>query len=141
MKSLIAICALLILGGCSNSLVGPYYVGRWMPQDDPNKVEIPPLALTANGKPLLHVCYNKMLHDAEQIRSLVSENCSGGELVGSELDLYACSLSSPMRATYRCSSLSRAALESRPMLRKTENSTGEIDLTGLTGQGSSRSSQ
>jgi hypothetical protein len=120
----------MLLAGCSGVGPEPYYLGRWTPADS-GSVDIPsrvPLKDPVTGRPYLSVCYNKMLHDAEQVRSLVRDNCTDPQLLFNNRDLYACSLAAPVRATYSCSSLSRAALEARPNLRKDEGYTGEIGL-------------
>jgi hypothetical protein len=122
--------ATCLIGGCSGPISEPYYLGRWI-QDDSGKMEIPsrvPLKDSQTGRPYLSVCYNSMLHDAEQVRTLVRNNCTDPQLVFNRSDLYACSLSAPVRATYSCSGLSRAASEARPNLRKDESYTGEIGL-------------
>lgn len=119
-----------ILAGCSGMGSEPYYLGRWQP-GDAGTMEIPsrvPMKDTLTGRPYLSICYNSMLHDAAQIRTLVRENCTDPQLVYNRSDFHACSLSAPVRATYSCNSLSRAALEARPNLRKDESYTGEIGL-------------
>lgn len=121
---------LVLLSACGGAGGEPYYLGRWT-TDDSGKMDIPsrvPLKDAETGRPYLSVCYNKMLHDAEKVRSLVRDNCSDPYLVFNRTDLYACSLAAPVRATYSCSGLSRAASEARPNLRKDDSYTGEIGL-------------
>lgn len=118
------------LAACTGPISEPYYLGRWTAADQ-GRMEIPsrvPLVDTKTGRPYLSICYNKMLHDAEQVRALVRDNCADPQLVYNRTDLNACSLAAPVRATYSCSGLSRAALEARPVLRKTESYTGEVGL-------------
>ncbi len=125
-----SLLALPLLTACGSLGGEPYYLGRWLP-DDSGKMEIPvrvPLKDPQTGRPYLSVCYNKLLHDAEKVRALVRENCSDPQLVYNRSDLYACSLTAPIRATYSCSGLSRAASEARPNLRRDEGYTGEIGL-------------
>lgn len=122
--------ALALLSACGGAGGEPYYLGRWT-SDDAGKMDIPsrvPLKDSRTGRPYLSICYNKMLHEAEQVRALVRDNCNDPHLVYNRTDLYACSLAAPVRATYSCSGLSRAASEARPNLRKEEGYTGEIGL-------------
>lgn len=119
-----------VLAGCGGAGPEPYYLGRWTAADS-GTMDIPsrvPQKDPVTGRPYLSVCYNKMLHDAEQVRALVRDNCTDPQLLFNNSDLYACSLAAPVRATYSCHSLSRAALEARPNLRKDEGYTGEIGL-------------
>ena len=123
-----AAVAAAFVTACSGS--EPYYLGRWTAGES-GTMEVPsrvPLKDPATGRPYLSVCYNKMLHDAGQVRTLVRDNCSDPQLLYNGSDLYACSLAAPVRATYSCSALSRAAAEARPNLRKDESYTGEIGL-------------
>jgi hypothetical protein len=120
LKRLFAIGVLAILGGCSSSPLDPYYVGRWTSEDSRDDYAILPnlpMSEPSTGRPYLHVCYNKLFHDEMKIQKLVAQNCTNGELVDNRSDLYTCSLSAPIRATWRCDSLSRAASEARPLLR------------------------
>lgn len=120
----------VVLAGCAGPVSEPYYIGRWT-RSDGNKVEIPsrvPLVDAKTGRPYLSICYNKMLHTAEQVRNLVRENCGDPQLAYNGSDLYACSLAAPIRATYSCSALSRAAKEARPNLSKDDGYLGEIKV-------------
>lgn len=122
--------AMALLSACSGAGGEPYYLGRWS-QDDVGKMEVSsnaPQKDPRTGRPYLSVCYNRLLHDAEKVRALVRDNCSDPYLVYNQNDLYSCSLAAPIRATYSCSGLSRAASEARPNLRKDEGYTGEIGL-------------
>lgn len=119
-----------VLAGCAGAGPEPYYLGRWTPADHgtmdiPGRVQ---LKDPVTGRPYLSVCYNKLLHDAGQVRALVRDNCADPQLLYNSSDLYACSLAAPVRATYSCSKLSRGALEARPNLRKEESYTGELSL-------------
>lgn len=125
-----AAAAAVTLAGCGGAGPEPYYLGRWTSADS-GSADVPsrvPLKDPVTGRPYLSICYNKMLHDAEQVRRLVRDNCTDPQLLFNRNDLYACSLAAPVRATYSCSALSRAALEARPNLRKEEGYTGEIGL-------------
>ncbi len=126
----VAAATAALLTACGGIAAEPYYLGRWT-QSDSGTMDIPsrvPLTDPYTGRPYLSVCYNKMLHDAEQVRRLVRDNCTDPQLMFNHSDLYACSLAAPVRATYSCSRLSRAASEARPNLRKEEGYTGEIGL-------------
>lgn len=116
----------------------PYYLGRWdtreiqerevsgyAPPNDPG-----------TGKPLLHVCYNRMIHSPEQVRRITLQNCANPQLQYNKDDLYSCSLMAPIRATFRCDRLSREAAEARPNLRRSESYTGTVQfgIGGGTGQ-------
>lgn len=120
----------IALAGCAGPASEPYYIGRWTPSDS-GKVDVPsrvPLTDVRTGRPYFSICYNKMLHTPEQVRQLVRENCTDPRLFYNGSDLYACSLSAPIRATYSCSALSRAAEEARPNLLKDDRYLGEIKI-------------
>jgi len=124
---LVAVFAAAMTAGCASE---PYYLGRttasdsgkfqqqtYVPQKDP-----------WTKQPYFSICYNKLLHSAEQVRALVKENCSDPQLYQNITDLYNCSLEAPVRATYSCTALSRAASEARPNLLPTGSYTGTINL-------------
>jgi hypothetical protein len=119
---------LVALTGCTGSQ--PYYLGRWTPADS-GKVETG-LGVTMNdpvtGRPNFSVCYSSMLHKAEEVRALVQKHCGDPQLRENTTDLYSCSLTAPVRATYSCSALSRTAEEARPNLIRTDSSLGVINL-------------
>lgn len=119
-----------LLAGCGGTISEPYYVGRWqagdagklesglgLPQHDPK-----------TGRPNFTICYSSMLHTAAQVRALAQKHCGDPQLTANVTDLYTCSLTAPVRATYNCSALSRTAEEARPNLLRTESSLGTINL-------------
>ncbi|WP_341703957.1 hypothetical protein [Ferrovibrio sp.] len=123
----LAALALSLLAACSSP--EPYYLGRITPGVtgyDTNSAV--PLKDPKTGLPYFSICYNRLLHDAADIRRLVREHCSDPQLVRNQPDLYACSLGAPVQATYLCSSLSRAAAEARPNLQQSGTYTGTINL-------------
>lgn len=125
-----AVTLLAVLTGCSGPLSEPYYLGRWTP-DDIGKVEVRGSYLlreAGTGRPVFSVCYNKLTHKAEQVRALVRKHCADPQLLENESDLYACSLSAPVRASYSCSALSRTAEEARPNLIRSDSSFGNINF-------------
>ena len=122
-----AAAVLLLLAACAGD---PYYLGRTSPGDGGRFEPAPRIGETEirTGRPYLSVCYNRLLHSAEEVRKLVTENCSDPRLMQNTNDLYACSISAPVRATYSCASLSRTAAEARPNLSRSGAYTGTIDL-------------
>lgn len=118
-----------ILAGCS-TVSEPYYVGRWQP-GDLGKMEAG-LGLSQNdprsGRPNFSVCYSSLLHSAAQVRALAQKHCGDPHLTANVTDLYTCSFTAPVRATYSCSALSRTAEEARPNLIRNESSLGTINL-------------
>lgn len=118
---------LAVLTGCASD---PYYLGRWQPADS-GKVDVGlglPMNDVTTGRPNFSVCYSSMLHSAEKVRALVQKHCGDPRLTDNVTDLYSCSVSAPVRATYSCSALSRTAEEARPNLIRTDSSLGTINL-------------
>lgn len=72
------------------------------------------------------VCYNKQSATPEEIRKLVSENCADAQLIQHGPDTVNCSLANPVRVSYRCSALSRAAAEMRPNMPLTGGVDGQF---------------
>jgi hypothetical protein len=108
----------------------PYMLGRRLPGDDINyEVGLLPLANNpTTGRPYFSLCYNRLSHNPEQIRALVQKHCGDPQLFYNSTDLYSCSLSAPVRATYSCSALSRTAEEARPNLNVSGSYLGTIQL-------------
>lgn len=122
-----AAAALLLVAACAGD---PYYLGRTIPGDY-NRFTVGPRIGEKDpvtNRPYLSVCYNRLLHSAEKIRNLVAENCTDPQLIENTDDLYTCAVSAPIRATYSCASLSRAAAEARPNLIPSGAYTGTVDL-------------
>jgi hypothetical protein len=122
--------SLLILAGCGVVSDEPYMLGRYLPGDSGNyEVGLLPAANNpATGRPYFSLCYNRLSHKPEQILALVQKHCGDPQLYYNATDLYSCSLSSPVRATYSCAALSRTAEEARPNLKKTDSFLGTIQL-------------
>jgi len=122
--------SLLILAGCGVVSDEPYMLGRY-PVRDYNNYEVGLLPLAnhpVTGRPYFSLCYNRLSHEPAQILGLVQKHCGDPQLFYNSVDLYSCSLSAPVRATYSCASLSRTAEEARPNLRKTDSFLGTIQL-------------
>lgn len=121
---------LLGLAGCGAVGGEPYMLGRIQPGDS-GRFETG-LLPTANdprtGRPFFSLCYNRLSHKPEQILALVQKHCGDPQLFYNATDLYSCSLSAPVRATYSCSALSRTAEESRPNLNVSGSYLGTIQL-------------
>jgi hypothetical protein len=127
---LLAAGLLLGLAGCSAVSSEPYMLGRLQPGDS-GRFEVgllPRQNDPSTGRPFLSLCYNRLSHTQEQILALVQKHCSDPRLYYNAVDLYSCSLSSPVRVTYSCASLSRTAEEARPNLYKTDSYLGTIQL-------------
>lgn len=105
-------------------------LGRWQPGDSGNyEVGLVPTANhAATGRPYFSLCYNRLSHKPEQITALVRKHCGDPQLTYNAADLYSCSLSAPVRATYSCAALSRTAEEARPNLSVSGSYLGTIQL-------------
>lgn len=121
---------LLGLAGCGAVSSEPYMLGRMQPGDAGRfEIGLLPVANDPNtGRPNFSLCYSRLSHKPEQIRALVQKHCGDPQLLYNSTDLYSCSLSSPVRATYSCSALSRTAEEARPNLSVTGSYLGTIQL-------------
>ncbi|MEK9969156.1 MAG: hypothetical protein VW600_08455 [Ferrovibrio sp.] len=121
---------LLLLAGCGAVSSEPYMLGRRLPGDGSNFEvgQLPSANNPVTGRPYFSLCYNRLSHSPAQILGLVQQHCSDPQLFFNAADLYSCSLSSPVRVTYSCASLSRTAEEARPNLNKTETFLGTIQL-------------
>lgn len=108
-----------LLAGCGSSIgAEPYFIaGRPPLKEDPQ-----------TKQPLLSVCYNSMIHDAASVRDLVAQHCVAPVLRFNRSDLDRCSLAAPVRVTFACSELSRAAAESKPNLPIADNFTGGVSF-------------
>lgn len=118
-----------LLAGCG-TISEPYYVGRWQ-TGDAGKLERGfgyAEYDTTTGRPNFTICYSNMLHTAAQIRALAQKHCGDPKLIANVTDIYTCSITAPVRATYNCSALSRTAEEARPNLLRTDSSLGTINL-------------
>lgn len=121
---------LLALTGCGAVSGEPYMLGRRLPSDS-GRFEVgqlPPANDSRTGRPFFSLCYNRLSHKPEQIRALVQKHCGDPQLFYNNTDLYSCSLSAPVRATYSCSALSRTAEEARPNLNVSGSYLGTIQL-------------
>lgn len=121
---------LLGLAGCGVVSSEPYMLGRVQPGDS-GRFETGRLPIRnhpATGRPYFSLCYNRLSHKPEQILALVQKHCSDPQLFYNQTDLYSCSISAPVRATYSCAALSRTAEESRPNLNTTGSYLGAIQL-------------
>lgn len=121
---------LLGLAGCGAIGSDPYMLGRRQ-LSDAGRAEVGLVPLQndpVSGKPNFSLCYNRLSHKPERILALVQKHCADPELYYNGTDLYSCSLSAPVRATYICTALSRTAEEARPNLSVTGSSLGTIQL-------------
>ncbi len=126
----LAASLLLGLTGCGAVSGEPYMLGR-VQQGDSGNFEIGLLPAGNNkitGRPYFSLCYNRLSHKPEQVLALVRKHCGDPELFYNNTDLYSCSLSAPVRATYSCSALSRTAEEARPNLNVSGSYLGSIQL-------------
>jgi hypothetical protein len=126
----LAAALLPVLVGCSAVGGEPYMLGRPQP-GDAGKFELgllPTRNDPATGRPFFSLCYNRLSHKPEQIVALVRKHCSDPQLTYNQADLYSCSLSAPVRATYSCAGLSRTAEEARPNLNTSGSYLGAIQL-------------
>jgi hypothetical protein len=120
---------LAFVAGCGNSGPDPYILANWKAgQESDYAVASLAPQKGPNGKPTLSICYSKASNSIEQIRRLVTANCSNPLLMQNQMDLYACSVGSPTRATFSCDGLSREASEVRPNLAPTTAFTGTFNL-------------
>lgn len=121
---------LVALAGCSVVSSEPYMLGRIQPGDSTNYETGRSVAMndSRTGRPLFSLCYNRLAHKPEQIVALVQKHCGDAQLFYNELDLYSCSLSAPVRASYSCASISRTAEEARPNLKSSGSFLGGIQL-------------
>lgn len=121
---------LALLAGCGVTSSDPYMLGRPQPGDS-GKFELGLLPIRndpATGRPYFSLCYSKLSHKPEQITALVQKHCGDPQLYYHQVDLYSCSLSSPVRLTYSCAALSRTAEEARPNLNASGSYLGAIQL-------------
>jgi hypothetical protein len=121
---------LLGLTGCGAVAGDPYMLGRRLPTDG-SQFELgllPAANDPRTGRPYFSLCYNRLSHKPEQILTLVQKHCGDPQLFYNNTDLYSCSLSAPVRATYSCSALSRTAEEARPNLNVSGSYLGTIQL-------------
>lgn len=121
---------LVMLAGCGSLGGEPYMLGR-LQSGDSTRYEVGLLPMgndQATGRPFFSLCYNRLSHKPEQIRALVQKHCSDPQLYYNHADLYSCSLSAPVRATYSCAALSRTAEEARPNLNSSGSYLGSISL-------------
>lgn len=105
-------------------------LGRRLPTDG-GQFEVGLLPATNDsrtGRPFFSLCYNRLSHQPEQILALVQKHCGDPQLFYNQTDLYSCSLTAPVRATYSCSALSRTAEETRPNLSVSGSYLGTIQL-------------
>lgn len=121
---------LLGLTGCGAVSSEPYMLGRRLP-DMSQGYEIGQLPAANDprtGRPFFSLCYNRLSHTPEQVLALVRKHCGDPQLFYNSTDLYSCSLSAPVRATYSCAALSRTAEEARPNLGVSGSYLGTIQL-------------
>jgi hypothetical protein len=126
----LAVGLLLGLTGCGAVSSEPYMLGRRLP-GLPGEYETGQLPLandTRTGRPFFSLCYNRLSHKPEQVLALVRKHCGDPQLFYNSTDLYSCSLSAPVRATYSCAALSRTAEEARPNLSVSGSYLGTIQL-------------
>lgn len=121
---------LLGLTGCGAVGGEPYMLGRRLTGLDADyEVGLLPVANdSSTGRPFFSLCYNRLSHKPEQILALVQKHCGDPQLFYNATDLYSCSLSAPVRATYSCAALSRTAEEARPNLNVSGSYLGTIQL-------------
>ncbi|PJI42364.1 hypothetical protein [Ferrovibrio sp.] len=126
----LAVALLLGLTGCGVVADEPYMLGRRLPGDGSNyEVGLLPTANNSmTGRPYFSLCYSRLSHKPEQILAFVQKHCGDPQLFYNSTDLYSCSLSAPVRATYSCSALSRTAEEARPNLNVSGSYLGTIQL-------------
>lgn len=124
-----AVGLLALLAACSGAGPEPYTLANWKPGEE-SQYAVASLAPQKgpNGKPTLSVCYSRALNSVEDIRRLVTRNCTNPGLMENRTDLYACSVTSPIRATFSCDRLSREAAEARPNLAPSSSFTGSFNL-------------
>lgn len=104
------------LGGCAaSSPTEPYFIVVQNQTIDPQ-----------TKRALFSICYNRLLHSQEEIRSLVSQHCADPILRSHTSDMQRCSLSAPVRATFACTAISRTAAEAKPNLPPSSSFTGAI---------------
>jgi hypothetical protein len=119
---------LAVLAGCGNS-PEPYILANWKSGEETRyAVASRAPQKGPNGKPTLSICYSKASNSIEQIRRLVAANCTNAALMENQIDLYACSFTSPSRATFSCDALSREASEARPNLAPGSSFTGSFNI-------------
>lgn len=111
---------LLLAGGLSGcaavpSTPDPYFIVVRNQTIDP-----------VSKRALFSICYNRYLHSLEDIRAMVQQHCADPELRTHTSDMQRCSLSSPVRATFTCTALSRTAAEARPNLPDSNSFTGGL---------------
>lgn len=120
---------LCLLAACSDAAPEPYTLANWKSSERSQyAVALYAPQVGPNGKPTLSVCYSRALNSVEDIRRLVTQNCTNPGLMENKLDLYACSATAPTRATFSCDRLSREAAEARPNLGPTGSFTGAFNL-------------
>ncbi len=126
----LAAALLLGLTGCGAVSGEPYMLGRVQPGDSGSfeTGQLPTGNNQTTGRPYFSLCYNRLSHKPEQVLALVRKHCGDPQLFFNQTDLYSCSLSAPVRATYSCSALSRTAEEARPNLNVSGSYLGSIQL-------------
>ncbi len=121
---------LLGLTGCGAVSSEPYMLGRRLPGLTTGYEigQLPAANDPRTGRPFFSLCYNRLSHTPDQVLALVRKHCGDPQLFYNSTDLYSCSLSAPVRATYSCAALSRTAEEARPNLGVSGSYLGTIQL-------------
>ena len=118
-----------LLTACADTGPQPYYLANWRPGDSGHyAVDSFAPQKGPNGLPTFSVCYSRMFNTVEEIRQLVAQNCTNPGLMENRVDLYGCSVSAPVRATFSCDRLSREAAEARSNLNPNGSFIGSINL-------------